>query len=237
MESDRLTTILGLLYDGLNALFSLMRSYFLTGVFIIVPVAVTLFIFFQVFQLADGLLGEEISRIMGFRLPGVGLIATAFLCILAGMIGQNVIGKRILRWVDLTLERLPVVRSLYMGVKQVSNVLFQGKRTDFKRVVLIEYPKSNSWVIGFVTNDFVVPLTGTNLPEKPLVTVFVPTTPNPTSGFLVVTENHRLLETSLDIETAMKIVISGGLVQAGMLDPASQLSLGTPTEEDFTIPH
>lgn len=238
MKSERINKIFSSLGEGGNALLLLLRSYLLTGIFILVPVAVTLFIFWQLFILADGILGDEVSRIVGYRLPGIGLITTALVCLFAGMIAQNVIGRRIVRWMDISLESLPVVRTLYVGIKQVADVLFQSRKGEFKRVVLIEYPKDHSWALAFVTNDFTVQINDPAF-KCPMVTVFVPTTPNPTSGFLLITEKSRIIDTTLDIEEAMKIVISGGLVQPGsMLMHSGELMKTTEkSDEEFTIPH
>lgn len=224
--------------ESMNALLTLLRSYFLTGVIVLVPLAATLFIFWQLFNLADGLLGDEVRRVMGYRIPGVGLVSTALACILVGMIAQNVIGRRVLRWIDRSLESVPVVRTLYLGIKQVSDVLFQNRRGDFKRVVLIEYPRKGCWTIAFVTNDFTTKVQHPVFLTQPMVTVFVPTTPNPTSGFLIIIEKAALIDTDFDIEEAMKMVISGGLVHGGQFFPGTDsTSMLPPTIEDFTIPH
>ena len=233
MGNERWENLKAPVLDGLNALYTLVRNYFLTGVLVLVPVAVTLFIMFQLFLFADGLLGSAVSKFTGYRIPGIGLFSTALVCVFMGMIAQNVIGKRILRWIDFSLESLPVVRSLYVGIKQVSDVLFQKHHGEFKRVVMVEYPKEHSWTFGFVTGDFIAPVSSDAFKGKQLVSVYVPTTPNPTSGFLLIVEKSRIVDTRLDIEEAMKIVISGGLVQP------SQVAVQTPQQltEDFTIPH
>jgi uncharacterized membrane protein len=230
-ESDRWRNIAGILLDSLNALSTRLRNYFLTGVILLVPVAITLFIMFQLFLWADGFLGESVSRALGYRLPGLGIILTILLFMSIGVIGQNVLGKRLWRWVEYSLESLPVVRSLYVGIKQVSDILFQQRKSEFQRVVLVEYPRKDVWVIGFVTNDEAVWSRNPDFTSKKMVSVFIPTTPNPTSGFLLLVERTQVMDTQIGIEEAMKLVISGGLVQPR--------GLGGPTQpmEEFTIPH
>lgn len=231
LESDRWRNVAAILLDSFNALLARMRTYFLTGVILLVPVAVTLFIMFQLFLWADGFLGESVSRAIGYRIPGLGLFLTILVFVVIGIVGQNMLGKRLWRWIEYSLESLPVVRSLYVGIKQVSDILFQQRKSDFQRVVLIEYPRKDVWVIGFVTNDQALWSKSDEFQGKQMVSVFVPTTPNPTSGFLLLVDRTHCVDTSIGIEEAMKLVISGGLVQ-----PKS-VGLPQPPMEEFTIPH
>ncbi|HEY9069583.1 MAG TPA: DUF502 domain-containing protein [Candidatus Ozemobacteraceae bacterium] len=229
---DRLREGVNLVLDGMKALHDILRSYFFTGVILVVPAFVTLFIMYQLFMFADGFLGDAVSRLVGTRVPGFGVISTVLLFVIAGRVAQNVIGKQVLKWVDRSLEKVPIVRSLYAGVKQVSDVVLQQHRGEFKRVVLVEYPKEDSWAVGFVTGDFQVDAVPP-FAEQRMICIFVPTTPNPTSGFLLVVDRSKIREVQISIEDAMKLVISGGLVKPSQ--PG-----GTPVGiegEDFTIPH
>ncbi|HNW35910.1 MAG TPA: DUF502 domain-containing protein, partial [Candidatus Ozemobacteraceae bacterium] len=137
-----------------------------------------------------------------------------------------------LNWINRSLEALPVVRSLYVGVKQVSDVVLQQHKGDFKRVVLVEYPKENSWAVGFVTGDFPADVAPA-FEQRNMLCVFVPTTPNPTSGFLLIVERTKIMETHISIEEAMKLVISGGLVKPALQPDVQAARNG----EEFTIPH
>jgi uncharacterized membrane protein len=200
----------------LEQLFLQLRKYLLTGVLVLVPMAVTIYIMFLVFQITDGLLGVAVAKAIGYRIPGMGLFLTALICIVAGIIAQNYIGRRILQGIEGSLERIPVFRSLYNGIKQVADVVVvQKNRGEFKRVVMVEYPKEHSWTLAFVTADLTVPLHSDKIDERKMATVFIPTTPNPTSGYLLIVEKSRIIDTHMDIEEAMKVVISGGLVQPG----------------------
>lgn len=232
MENDRLQNIVAPVLDAFSALYTILRNYFLAGVILLVPAGVTIFVSFQLFSFADSILGNAVYRAMGRQIPGVGIVSTIILCILAGMFAQNFIGRRLLRWMDFSLQSLPVIRSLYVGAKQVSGVLFQKNSSEFQRVVLIEYPKDDSWVIAFVTSDFPECLTPSCLKPGSLVYVFVPTTPNPTSGYLVILDKSKIVDINIGVEEALKIIISGGLVkpQKPELDNQSLLV------EDFTIP-
>lgn len=233
IEHERLNRTLEDAGNKANEILLLVRKYLLTGVLVLVPFVVTLYIMYAIFQITDGLLGVAVSKAIGYRIPGVGLILTALICVSVGMIAQNYFGRRLIAGIDASLEQIPVVRSLYNGIKQVADVIIQNNRGEFKRVVLLEYPKDNCWVLGFVTADFVLPVKTENFDDSDTVTVFVPTTPNPTSGFLLIISKARTIDTHMDIEDAMKVVISGGLVQAGKVSDATA---GAPAE-DFVIPH
>lgn len=233
IEHERLNKTIENAAYKLNEGLLLVRKYLLTGILVLVPLMVTLYIMYTVFQLTDGLLGVAVSNSIGYRIPGVGLILTALMCVAVGMVAQNYFGRRLISGIEGSLERIPVVRSLYNGIKQVADVVIQKNHGEFKRVVMLEYPKENCWVIGFVTADFIVPLADKDLDNRDMVTIFVPTTPNPTSGFLLIIEKSRIVDTHMDIEDAMKVVISGGLVQPGKLPD----SLPEESEEKFVIPH
>lgn len=200
----------------LKTIGSLIRTYLLTGVFMLIPVAITLYIIYFIFQFSDGILGGALAERIGYQIPGMGLILTALICLLVGMIAQNYVGKRIIKGIDASMEKIPVVKSLYTGIKQVGNVIMQQNKSEFKRVVLLEYPKADCWALGFVTADFMYPINDERV-AKNLVSIFVPTTPNPTSGFMLIISKDKIVDLNIDIEIAMKIVISGGLVQANKL--------------------
>ncbi|MBU1106122.1 MAG: DUF502 domain-containing protein [Candidatus Riflebacteria bacterium] len=233
VQHERLNRTLADASEKINQMLLLVRKYLLTGILVLVPLMVTLYIMYFVFQLTDGLLGVAVSRAIGYRIPGVGLILTALICISVGMIAQNYFGRRLIDGIEGSLDRIPVVRSLYNGIKQVADVVIQKNHGEFKRVVMLEYPKENCWVIGFVTADFIIPLKNESLDELDMVTVFVPTTPNPTSGFLLIIEKSKIVDTHMDIEDAMKVVISGGLVQPGRNTEV----IDEDTGKEFVIPH
>ena len=232
IEHERLNRTLEDAGQRLNNLLGQMRKYLITGVLVLVPFVVTIYIMYAFFQITDGLLGVAVSRAIGYCVPGMGLILTALICVSVGMIAQNYFGKRLIASVDNSLEQIPGVRSLYNGIKQVADVIVRNTRSEFKRVVMLEYPKEDSWVLGFVTGDFVLQA-GSDRLDDDMISVFVPTTPNPTSGFLLIISKKKIIDTHMDIEDAMKIVISGGLVQPGRLPEQTT----GETAEDFVIPH
>ncbi|MGM0598698.1 MAG: DUF502 domain-containing protein [Candidatus Rifleibacteriota bacterium] len=215
IKHERLSRTIGRAVNGIEDFLLMIRKYLLTGVLVLVPLAVTIYIMFFVFQVTDGLLGKAVASVIGYRVPGMGIFLTALICVVSGMITQNYFGRRLLSGIESSLGRIPVVRSLYNGTKQVADVIVQKNKGEFKRVVIIEYPKSDCWAIAFLTADFTIPLKSKRIDDLKMVTVFLPTTPNPTSGYLLIIEKSRVIDTNLDIEEAMKVVISGGLVQPG----------------------
>lgn len=229
---DRWHNFFNLIFDLIEAIINRLKSFFITGVILLVPSVVTIYIMFQLFLIADGLLGNFVAKIVGYRIPGFGIFVTVTLFVLAGAIGQNVIGKRLYSWLEFSLQNLPLVRSIYNSIKQISDVVFQQKSADFKRVVFVEYPKDHVYMLGFITSDEAKWYQNiAEMNNKQYVSVFIPTTPNPTSGFLVVIEKHKVINTNLTVEGAMKIIISGGLV------PIELPSYANITPDEFIIPH
>lgn len=230
IRHERLNKALNNTGRQIRLLFLLLRKYLITGILVLVPLMVTVYIMYAIFQLTDGFLGVAVSRALGYRIPGVGIILTALVCTVVGIIAQNYFGRRLLEGIEKSFDRIPVIRTLYNGIKQVADVVVKKNHGDFKRVVMIEYPKEHSWTFGFVTADFIIPIQSPSIKGKKMATVFVPTTPNPTSGFLLIIEKERIVDTGMDIEDAMKVVISGGLVQPTTLPMIQQN--GVITEKD-----
>ncbi len=213
IKHERLNNSLKHLSEKLIKVWGYIRNNLITGVLALVPVAVTIYIIYFIFQFADSFLGSAIGESLGYNIPGMGIFLTALFCLLIGVIVNTVVGKRLITWIDNSLNQIPIVKSVYSGIKQVADVFVKNNKSNFKRVVMLEYPKENSWVIGFVTSDFTVKIDG-DIPEKEnMVTIFVPTTPNPTSGFLLILPKSKIIDMNIDIEDAMKIIISAGLVQ------------------------
>ena len=209
IQHERLNRTLKMFSEKLSEAWGHIRNYLLTGVLVLVPAAVTFGIIYFLFQYVDSFLGD----VFGARVPGAGLFFTALFCLLIGVIAQNIVGKKIIAWMDSSLQKIPVVKSVYSGIKQLSDVFLKDQKSSFKRVVMLEYPKEDCWVIGFVTSDFYIEIEADMSEKDSMVTVFVPTTPNPTSGFLLILPKSKIVDMNIDIEDAMKVIISGGIVQ------------------------
>jgi uncharacterized membrane protein len=192
-----------------------MRKYFITGLLILVPLAITAW----VLNLIIGTLDQSLlfvperyqpRNVIGFDIPGVGAILTIAIVFLVGLLTNNLVGNFLVRQWERLLNRIPVVSSLYGSVKQVSDTLFSSSGNAFRKAVLIPYPHAESHTIAF--------LTGTpggdvkNHLQGDYVSVYVPTTPNPTSGFFLMMERSKVVELDMSVDAALKYIVSMGVV-------------------------
>lgn len=186
-----------------------LRRYFLTGLVVLAPLTVTLYVLVTGFEIVDSVLGNLLTRALGRPIPGIGAAAALAVTFGVGLIAANVLGRRLISFGERILARIPLVRTVYLSVKQVVDALTL-QRSAFKRVVMIEYPRRGLHSVGF--------LTGNGIPgvaEKAggdVVTVFVPTTPNPTSGWFVLVPRDECIFLDMNVEDAFKMIISGGMV-------------------------
>lgn len=190
-----------------------VRTYFLAGLLALIPLIVTIGILSWLFNVLDGFLGPYIYDWLGRPMPGLGLIATIALVFAIGVVTTNIIGRRLMGAVDEALHRIPLVRSIYSMTKQVSDSLLQARTVAFQQVVLIEYPRRGLYQIGFVTGKIEGPLQeqlAAKAGER-LVNVFVPATPNPMAGYLVLLPERDVHVLGISVQDGLKLVISGGL--------------------------
>ncbi|MBN1825282.1 MAG: DUF502 domain-containing protein [Candidatus Eisenbacteria bacterium] len=191
-------------------MFRKLRTYFVTGLLVILPVAITTWLLWKIFIAVDGFLGDLISHYVGRRIPGTGFVATLILILLIGLFASNLLGRRLIALGDYLLHRIPIVRQIYSGVQQISTALLGDKRSEYSRVVLVEYPRTGVYAVAFQTGTLHAPLQDTD--GEDLVSVFLPTTPNPTSGFLLLLRREDVIPLPIRVEEAVKFVISGGSV-------------------------
>jgi uncharacterized membrane protein len=186
-----------------------LRGYLLAGVLVIAPTVITAYAFYRFFVAVDGVLGKYIT-LFGRPIPGLGFIAVVLITILLGIFAKNILGRTLLGIWEAIFTRIPLVNKLYVAVKQIGEALFSDKGTMFKRVVLLQYPRKNIYSIGFVTHT-----PGGELQEKigsQVLTVFLPTTPNPTSGFFLIVPEKETVPLSISVEDAIKLIVSFGIV-------------------------
>ncbi len=193
----------------------LIKRYFITGLLIWVPLVITGWVLSLIVSTLDQslrLLPEAIhpQNIVGFAIPGVGALLTLAMILLTGLLAANFIGQKLVGWWDKLLSRIPVVNSVYKSVKQVSDTLFAPNGNAFRKALLVRYPHQNSWTIAFMTGqpggDIVNHLDGE------YVSVYVPTTPNPTSGFFLMMPAKDTVELDMTVDEALKYIISMGVV-------------------------
>jgi len=197
-----------------------LRAYFLTGVIVTAPISITIFLLWQFLDFLDthvaGLLPERYNpeTYLPFSLPGLGLLIMIAFLTLVGMLTANFAGRALVRMGERLLSRMPIIRGVYGTLKQIFETVLAQQSRSFREVVLIEYPRRGLGAIGFVTG----PTRGEIQARSPeeMVNVFLPTTPNPTSGFLLFVPKRDLIHLDMTIEEGMKMVISGGIVTPSM---------------------
>jgi len=186
------------------------KRRFLTGLLVLMPTVLTVYVIYRIFMWIDGILGPITARYPFLDIPGLGFVAVIVIIILAGVVGGGFFGRTLFRWLEGGLEKIPMVRSIYVAIKQVSEVFLKQERTVFKKVVLVQYPRPGIYAIGFETSTW--RFRGADGLERDFVTIFIPTTPNPTSGLFIMIRREEAIPSDLSIEEAMKMVISGGAV-------------------------
>jgi uncharacterized membrane protein len=192
-----------------------MRKYFITGLLILVPLAITAWVLNLVISTMDQSLLFVPERwqprtLIGFDIPGLGTLLTVLIVFLTGLLTNNLVGNYVVKLWEKLLTRIPVVSSLYSSVKQVSDTLFSSSGNAFRKAVLIPYPHQNSYTIAFLTGtpggDVKNHLVGD------FVSVYVPTTPNPTSGFFLMMARDSVVELDMSVDAALKYIVSMGVV-------------------------
>ena len=198
---------------------SRMRGYFFTGLLVLGPTTITLFVLFRFLWLFDGVLGRYIkfpalvtTWLPEGRIPGLGILAMLALVLLAGFVASFLAGTGALAAWERVLTRLPLARIIYTATKSLGEAFLSGRRTAFRQVLLIEYPRPGVWVIGFRSDD--PPAELSQKAGVKLVSVFVPNTPNPTSGYFRLVPETNVRPLDLTVEQAVKLIASAGVVQS-----------------------
>ena len=186
-----------------------MKKIFTTGLLTLLPLAITIYVFYMVFNFLDNLLGDLIKALFNYRVPGIGFAAGLLLILIVGFIASNIIGNRLITFSDKLLQRLPLARSIYTSAKQIIDAFTVQGKNAFQKVVLLEYPRKGLYALGFVTSSSISEIQEKTHAE--ILSVFIPTTPNPTSGMLILAPRHEVIDLEMTIEEGMKVIISGGL--------------------------
>ena len=199
---------------GMNAL----RKWLVSGLLVIVPVAITVWVLEWIISTLDKTLlilpgGWHPDKLIGFHIPGFGVLLAFVILLVVGAVASNFFGRKLVHWWNALLHRIPVVRSIYSGVKQVSDTLFSETGNAFRKAVLVQWPREGVWTIAFVTGvpggDTANHLTGD------YQSVYVPTTPNPTGGYFVMLRKSECIELKMSVDEALKYIVSMGVVVPG----------------------
>jgi uncharacterized membrane protein len=190
-----------------------LRKYLVAGLVVSVPMLITFFVVRWLIELSDRALNllppaVHSEALFGVHIPGLGVAVALIVLIIIGALTTNFIGKYLMRWVDMFLATVPVVRSIYGAVKQLMEAVLGKGSKAFRQVVLVPFPQEGQWTIGFVTGETSLPVPG----EGPKMAVFIATTPNPTSGWLLFVSEADLIPLDMSVEEGMKVVVSGGMI-------------------------
>jgi uncharacterized membrane protein len=193
-----------------------MRRHFLTGVLVLLPAYITIFVLWRLFSVLDQILGQWVEVATGHKIPGVGFVALLLIILAMGAIAGNIIGKRMIRAGEGVVGHVPVMRWIYQTTKQLFATLIEEKSTSFRRVVLVAFPGHGLYSLGFVTSE-AVPKVAAAL-DRRVAAVFVPTTPNPTSGFLLFVPEDDIIPLNLSVREGIGYVISAGTLAQDKTD-------------------
>jgi len=181
-------------------------GHFVAGLLVVVPAAASVLIFIWLFDAVDSILQPIISSIAGHPITGVGFGVTILLIYVVGVIASTILGIRIVRYAESLLGRVPIFRWVYTGIKHITDGFSMPQRSGFLRVVLVEFPRKGMVGLGFVTSETLDPVSG-----RKLLSIFIPTAPNPTAGFLQIVSEDQVIRTQLTVDDALKMVISAGM--------------------------
>ena len=213
-----------------------LRRYIVAGILIWVPIGVTIFLL----RLLVGILDRSLllipaqyrpEEMLGFAIPGLGIVLMLLILLVTGVLGANIVGRSTVGLWESLLERIPVVRSVYSAAKNFTEIVFSDSSQSFKKVLLIEYPRKGLYSLAFQTSSELGEVQGRTGEE--VVCTFVPTTPNPTSGFIIIVPRREVTELDMDVDEALKMIISlGVVVPTWRKDQLGQLPLEIPDAEN-----
>ena len=194
-----------------------LRAYLFTGILVTAPVAITFYLAYKLILWIDVFVNRmlppqyKLDNYMPMTIPGVGLVILVLFLMLVGMFAAGFLGRFFIRLGEWFVAKMPLVSSVYSLLKQIFETVFSSKTQAFKKVVMLEYPRKGIWILGLVSADLGGEVAD-KLPEE-MVNVFIPTTPNPTSGFLIFVPKKDVIEMDMSVEEAIKFIVSGGLVE------------------------
>lgn len=197
----------------MNTLGKTFRRRLIAGLIVIAPLGVTLYILWWLFRTVDGVLGRHVYGAIGITIPGLGLIMLLLLLLGVGWLAERTIGAQIFNWWNEVLERVPIVSRLYGATRRIVGSVFGGdEKKFFREVVLFQYPSPGQWTLGFVTGGAPKALDGR---VKDGVTIFLPTAPNPVTGFLIIVPRERVVRLPVTVEEGFTYILSAGAVPPG----------------------
>jgi uncharacterized membrane protein len=194
-----------------------LRRYFLVGLVVTAPIGVTLAVLRWLFITIDSILGVPLRQATGYTLPGLGVVLLLVILTIVGWVVHRAAGRQMLNWWNKTLSAFPLAGRIYSAVSQIVQTVVGSRRRLFLRTVLVPYPTDGIWAVAFVTNENSAEMS--DIAGEPCANVFVPTTPNPTSGFMLIVPHSKMRQVETTVEEAMKLIVSAGAVRARVSRP------------------
>lgn len=194
---------------------SALRKYFIAGLLVWLPLTATLFVLKLLVTILDKVVllvppAWQPENLFGFTIPGFGIILSIVIILMTGLFAANLFGRKLVNFWEYMLSHIPLVRTIYSSVKQILEVLFSTNNKSFRQVILIEYPRKEIWSLAFQTNEALAAASQASGEE--LISVFVPTTPNPTSGFIMMVPKKDITILDISVEDGFKFIISMGVI-------------------------
>ncbi|OIP63488.1 MAG: hypothetical protein CO150_04685 [Nitrospirae bacterium CG_4_9_14_3_um_filter_53_35] len=193
-----------------NKIKSLLKTYFITGLLVLLPLALTFWILNALLRNMEALIGDPIQQYLEIYIPGMGIMLLICLILLVGIFARNLIGRKLGHLGEMILNKIPLVRNIYTSIKQLINTLFLQGKDNFRGVVMVEYPRLGTYSLGFITGESRGEVQ--RITNEIIVNVFIPTTPNPTSGFLLLFPEKDIIHLHMTVEEGLKMIISGGMI-------------------------
>lgn len=203
-----------------------LRRYLVAGLLVWLPILVTVLVLKFLIDLVDSSLlllpaAVQPENLIGFRIPGLGILLSGAVLLVTGMVVTNLFGRSMVKLWEGLLGRIPFVRAIYSASKQLAETLFSGKGKSFRKVVMVRYPHAGAWALAFLTGEGLAEASART--GRDLVNVFVPTTPNPTSGFFIMVPREEMIELEMSVDTGIRLILSAGAVV-----PADNTRPGAP---------
>lgn len=189
-----------------------LRNWFISGIITIFPIALTFYLIGKVVEVADNMFVPVLKPLTNLSIPGIGFILAVIVIILVGALTSNILGKKVASWVELLFSKIPIIKTIFVPLKQIVSNMSSNTNNAFRQVVLVEFPRDNSYSIGFITSDSV------EMPKGDMIPIFVPTTPNPTNGFLIYVKSSEYTPLNIGVDEGIKMVISMGTISPDRVD-------------------
>jgi len=210
-----------------NKIIDTVKRHFISGVLVVVPIILTYIVFKFLFESIDGILQPVLHDVLGYFVPGLGVVTSILLILLAGVLTRNYIGARLYRLGDRVMVKMPVIRPIYSAAKQLLEALTTSNTKTFKEVGLVEYPRRGAWALCLISRQVEVNKDGS---DEKAYTVFVPSTPTPVSGIVLIVPIEDVILLDMTIEEGLKFLVSGGVVSPDFLK--RKLAPGRAEEEE-----